>query len=259
MLRGRRTMTMFETEQADAFQLQLNVFEGPLDLLLHLIDSHELDITAVSLVQVTDQYLTYLRSAEEIDATALAEFIAIGSRLLYLKSRALLPQPEPDEEPVEDLGDDLVQRLREYRRYKEAAAMLQGIEETGLRTYPRLAPPMDLPLPTGLTDVTLDMMSKIFREVLEREPEEEAEPGVVERREFTVEEKIDVLTEAVSGGRSFSFRAFISNCRTRNEIIVSFMAVLELIKALKLRAEQDAQFGDISLVGLIPASASAEA
>ena len=120
-------MTMFETEQAEAFPLQLNVFEGPLDLLLHLIDSQELDITAVSLVQVTDQYLGHLRSAEEIDATALAEFIAIGSRLLYLKSRALLPQPEVDEEPVDDLGDYLVQRLREYLRYKEAASMLQGI------------------------------------------------------------------------------------------------------------------------------------
>ena len=123
----------FETESAPAFQLQLPVFEGPLDLLLHLIEREEMDITAVSLVQVTDQYLSHLRSGQQIDATALAEFIAIGARLLYLKSRALLPQPAVDEEEEEELGDDLVQRLREYRRYKEAAGTLREIEEMGLR------------------------------------------------------------------------------------------------------------------------------
>ncbi len=240
-----------DTEQADNFQLQLTVFEGPLDLLLHLIEQQELDITAVSLVQVTGQYLTYLRSGEQIDATALAEFIAIGARLLYLKSRALLPQPVVDEEPEEDLGDDLVQRLREYRRYKEAAAMLQGIEETGLRTYPRLAPPTDLPLPTGLSDVTLDLMAQIFRDVLERKPEEEPQ-GVVERLEVTVEEKVELLTEQTQGRRTVSFREFISKCRSRVEVIVSFMAVLELIKELKLSVEQDVAFGDISLVGITP-------
>src|SRR3989304_337605 len=110
---------VFDTQRAPAFQLQLPVFEGPLDLLLYLIEREELDITAVSLVQVTDQYLSYLRSGEQIDATALAEFIAIGARLLYLKSRALLPKPPPAEEPLEGLAEDLVQRLREYRRFKE--------------------------------------------------------------------------------------------------------------------------------------------
>ena len=245
-----------DIEQANAFQLQLTVFEGPLDLLLHLIEQEELDITAVSLVQVTGQYLTYLRSGEQIDATALAEFIAIGARLLYLKSRALLPQPVVDEEPEEDLSDDLVRRLREYRRYKEAAAMLQGIEETGLRTYPRLAPPTDLPLPTGLTDVTLDLMARIFREVLERKPEEEPQ-GVVERLEVTVEEKVELLTEQLQGRRMVSFRAFISQCRSRIEVIVSFMAVLDLIKSLVLRAEQDVAFGDINLVRIVKGSTPA--
>ena len=248
-----------DTEQANAFQLQLTVFEGPLDLLLHLIEQQELDITAVSLVQVTGQYLTHLRSGEQIDATALAEFISIGARLLLLKSRALLPQPVVDEEPEEDLGEDLVRRLREYRRYKEAAAMLQGIEETGLRTYPRMAPPTDLPLPTGLTDVTLDLMAQIFREVLERKPEEEEPQGVVERLEVTVEEKVELLTEQIQGRRTVSFRAFISQCRSRIEVIVSFMAVLDLIKSLQLRAEQDVAFGDISLVRIVKVSAPTDA
>lgn len=242
----------FEAEPATAFQLQLPVFEGPLDLLLYLIEREELDITAVSLAQVTDQYLSYLRSGEQVDATALAEFIATGARLLLLKSRALLPQPSSDDEDVEELGEDLVQRLREYRRFKEAAGMLQDIEAEGLRTYPREAPPPELPLPTGLDGVTLDLLAEIVREVLERQPDEEPEI-VVERQEVTVEEKVAELTQALQRNPRVSFRSFISSCRTRIEVIVAFIAVLELIKGLRLEAAQDAPFGDISLVALAPA------
>ena len=242
----------FEAEPSTAFQLQLPVFEGPLDLLLYLIEREELDITAVSLVQVTDQYLSHLRSGEQVDATALAEFIATGTRLLLLKSRALLPQPPSDDEDVEELGEDLVQRLREYRRFKEAAGMLQDIEAEGLRTYPREAPPPELPLPTGLDGVTLDLLAEIVREVLERQPVEEPEV-IVEREELTVEEMVAELTQALQRQSQVSFRSFISSCRSRLEVIVAFIAVLELIKALRLEAAQDAPFGDISLVALAPA------
>jgi segregation and condensation protein A len=242
----------FGTEpSATAFELKLSVFEGPLDLLLYLIEREELDITAVSLVQVTDQYLSFLRGGEQIDATALAEFIAIGARLLLLKSRALLPKPHIDEEPEDDIAEDLVQRLREYRRFKEIAATLQEIEEQGLRAYPRLAPPTDLPLPTGLDGVTLDLLLSIFQETLERTPaEEEEEEVVVERHEVTVEQKVRELGDELRQRRRVSFRRWISACRTRVEVIVSLMAVLELIKSLELRAEQDRLFGDINLVAL---------
>ena len=241
---------VYQAERTDAFQLQLTVFEGPLDLLLYLIEREELDITAVSLVQVTDQYLSFLRSGEQIDAAALAEFIAIGARLLYLKSRALLPKPPPDEEPLEDLAEDLVQRLREYRRFKEVAGALRGIEEEGRRAYPRLAPATGVPLPTGLDGVTLDLLLSIFQEVLDRQPAAEEQEGVVERHEVTVEQKVAELSDALRRRGRLSFRAFISACRSRIEVIVAFMAVLELIKSLQLRAEQDALFGDISLVAL---------
>ena len=239
----------YETERTTAFQLQLPVFEGPLDLLLYLIERQELDITAVSLVQVTDQYLSYLRSGEQIDATALAEFIATGARLLLLKSRALLPKPPVEEEPEEDLGEELVRRLREYRRFKEVAGALRDIEESGRHAYPRLAPPPSVPLPTGLDGVTLDLLLQLFQEALEREPAAEPE-GVIERQEITVEEKVAELSQALQRQQRVSFRKFISACRSRVEVIVAFMAVLELIKDLRLWAEQDALFGDISLVAL---------
>jgi segregation and condensation protein A len=240
----------FETEPTTAFQLQLPVFEGPLDLLLYLIERDELDITAVSLLQVTDQYLAYLRSGEQIDARALAEFIATGARLLLLKSRALLPRPPADDEEEEDLGDDLVQRLREYRRFKEVASGLKEIEERGRRAYPRLAPVPDVPLPTGLDGVTLDLLLRVFQEVLERKPEEEEPQGVIERHEVTVEDRIRDLSDELLRRKQISFRTFISACRSRVEVIVSFLAILELIKGLRLRAEQDATFGDITLLAL---------
>ncbi|MGB2695984.1 MAG: ScpA family protein, partial [Dehalococcoidia bacterium] len=216
-----------EQETSDAFQLQLPVFDGPLDLLLYLIEREELDITTVSLVQVTDQYLTYLRSGEQIDAAALAEFIAIGAKLIYLKSKALLPKPVFDDEEEEDLGDDLVQRLREYKRFKEVAGLLRDIEEEGLRAYPRMAPPTGVPLPTGLNGVTLDLLLQMLQQALDRHTVEEPEQGVVERQEVSVEEKVAQLSDMLTQRRKVSFRTFISSCRSRIEVIVSFMAVLE--------------------------------
>jgi segregation and condensation protein A len=246
--------TQAELSTDPAFALQLDVFEGPLDLLLHLIDREEMDITAISLVQVTDQYLAYIRAGDQIDARALAEFIAIGARLLLMKSRALLPRPRLDEEGEEDVGDDLVRRLLEYRRFKEVAAGLREIEEEGLRAYPRQAPPTGIPLPTGLDGTTLDRLMSIFQEVLARKPDEEPiEQGEVERHEVTVEQKTEQLSRKLEREKRVSFRSFISDCGTRMEVIVSFFAVLELIKAIKLEAEQDASFGDIQLVAVTPA------
>lgn len=244
---------MFETEAdaTDAFQLRLSVFEGPLDLLLHLIEREELDITAVSLVQVADQYLAYLRSADEIDAGALADFIVIGARLILIKSRALLPRPPAEDEDQEDYGDDLVQRLRDYKRFKEAAGWLRELDEQGSRSYPRMGPVSNIPLPTGLDGVTLDMLSVIVQEVLAKR-QDEPEEGVVERQGVTVEEKVSELTAQIERHKRLSFRRFISACRTRIDVIVSFMAVLELIKGLRLHAEQSALFGDIELVALEP-------
>ncbi len=247
---------MLDTEpDADAFQLRLNVFEGPLDLLLFLIEKEQLEITAVSLAQVTDQYLSYLRSGDQIDATALAEFIVIGARLLYLKSRALLPRPPALEEGEEDIGEDLVRRLREYRRFKEVAGQLRELADRGLRAYPRMSPPSGLPVPTGLDGVTVDLLMKIVQEVLARQPEEEPEV-LMPRQIITLEEKVAELLSTVRKRGKISFRTFISTCRSRLEVIVSFLAVLELIKALRLRAEQDALFGDISLVALSEAAAT---
>jgi segregation and condensation protein A len=231
---------------AEAFEIQTSVFSGPLELLLHLIEREDLDITAVSLVQVTDQYLGYLRSGERLDAGALADFIAIGARLLYLKSKALLPKPQ-NEEPQEDegaVGEDLAQLLREYKRFRKAAEALRDREEQGLRSYPRLAPAPDVPLAPGLEGVTLEHLGALFQEALLRQPE--AEPaGEVERDPVTIKERISAILDGIQRFGRVSFLTLVRVARSRIEVVVTFMAILELLKAGQVHAQQDELFGDI--------------
>src|SRR4030067_318450 len=176
------------------FELRLPVCEGLLDLLLHLLEKEELEITSVSLVQVTDQYLSYLHSVDEINMDAVAGCIAVGAKRLLLKSRPLLPR-EPgaaEEGEEEDVGEELARLLIEYRRFKEAASLLREREDQGLRSYPRLAPPPEVPPSLGLDRVTLRKLSRIFRDALRRLPAEE-EPGTISRQEVSVREKVDEI------------------------------------------------------------------
>jgi len=234
--------------RAEGYQLTLPIFEGPLDLLLHLIEREELDITAIALVVVTDQYLQYLHDAEQLNIDALADFIAIGARLMFLKSRALLPKPPSADGSgeEEDEGDDLARQLIEYRLFKEAAGQLRAIEVAGLHAYPRIAPPPEFPPPHGLDGVTLELLQEIVGAALTRKREEEP-AQVIHPHKVTVREKIEMIRDVLAAEGRASFRALIESCRTRMEVVVSFMAVLELIKSRTIDAVQDAAFSDIVL------------
>jgi segregation and condensation protein A len=231
------------------FELKLPIFEGPLDLLLHLIEKEELDITTVSLVQVTDQYLAHIHSREAINLDALADFVAIGAKLIYLKSRALLPRaPAEAEAEEEEVGRELTEMLREYKKFRDVAFALRAIEDEGLRAYRRTAPPPDVPLPSGLDKVTLDRLLKLFRDALNRLP---AEPATtIERDRVTVRQKAQEIEEALRTEGQVSFRRLVLACRSRLEIVVSFLAVLHLIKAGRVWGQQEELFGDISLVAI---------
>jgi segregation and condensation protein A len=240
------------TDQPEGFQLALPIFEGPLDLLLHLIEREELDITNIALVQVADQYLEFIRQQEHINLDVLADFIYIGARLLLLKSRALLPRPETPDESLseyEDPTDDLARQLREYKLFKEAAGQLRSIEQAGVHSYPRIAPPPEMPPPLGLDGVTLDLLRELVEQALTRVPEEAPEPAIRPHR-ITVREKVAHIRDRILEHRRLSFRELMLECHSRMEIIVSFMAVLELIKARVLDARQDAAFADIALVAV---------
>lgn len=236
--------------QTEGIQLTLPYFEGPLDLLLHLIERDELDITSFALVTIADQYLAIMRQNEQINLDHLADFIWIGARLLLIKSRALLPKPPVYDgaEEEEDPGDELARQLLEYKLFKEAAGQLRSIETAGMHSYPRIAPPPEMPPPLGLDGMTLDLLRQMVETALVREPEKHEPHHVIRPHKITVREKVAEIRDLLALEGRVSFRAVIEGCQSRMEIIVSFLAVLELIKSRVLDALQDATFADIVLV-----------
>ena len=236
----------------DAYQVQLPVFEGPMDLLLHLIEEQELDITKVSLAQVTQQYLDYISRAESIDADHLADFLVVAAKLIYIKSTVLLPQVALPGEEEEDVGDDLVRQLMVYKQFKEAAGYLRVLEERGNRGFVRVAPPVSLPKTLELGDITLDSLLQAVREALEVLPPAPPVNGVVAPLIVTVDEKIALIRGRLIRGGQVSFRQLIRKARSRTEIIVVFLAVLELIKRREVDARQETLFGDVMIVPAPP-------
>ena len=226
------------------------VFEGPLDLLLHLIERNDLDITTVSLIQVTDQYIAALRAAESIDLRALAEFVAVGAKLLLLKSRALLPrtaeQLAADALEIEEIVGDLTERLEEYRVFKSAASYLKELDEAGHRSFVRVSPPPVDWLPTGLERVTMKRLLKALSRALERLPATPP-PERLQRQMINIAERRRSILSSVRSRGRVSFLRLISDCRTRLEAIVTFIAILDLLKTEDLVAEQDGSFGEIIL------------
>jgi segregation and condensation protein A len=231
---------------ASPYTVRLPVFEGPLDLLLHLIEERELDITTVSLALVTDQYLEYISKAKSLDPARLADFLVVAAKLLLIKSRALLPQPPPQpyEEEEEDAGEELVQRLIEYRRFKSAAQELRAREERGLRGYARLLP---APQPTGvvrLENVTLDALVEAVRLAMLTREAPSANTVITPLR-ISLPEKIAELEGLLAEHGRFSFNHLLSHASSRNEIVVTFLALLQLIKRRRVVVEQQRLFGDI--------------
>jgi segregation and condensation protein A len=240
-------------------QIAVDGFSGPIDLLLELIDRSELDVTALSLAEVTDQYWQEIDSEDGLDAEVLAEFIAVGSKLLYIKSCAIIPSAEPPSEDLRDRIDqaagELTAMLDEHKRFKEAVELFRQLEEEGRRTYGRVAPGKGVPLPPGLDGVTVDTLLSAVKEALARKPAE-PEEAVLHIEPVTVKEKIDEISDALSRKQGrLHFRPLLAKCETRTEIVVLFMALLEMIKGGQLWAEQDQPFGDILLVEAAPAPA----
>jgi segregation and condensation protein A len=247
-------------------QLRLPAYEGPLDLLLELIESHKLDISELSLAQVADQYLNQVAAMSPPDgdisserADALAAFISIGGRLVLLKARQLLPATHelPEDEESANDARELVEMARAYKMYRDGIAQLDQRDRDQLRSYtPIGAPPIDQSLPVGMSDsLTLEMLARIAQEVLDRAAEREAQENIahdaaIERQRITVRERAADLRARLMSGHIISFRSWIAAAESRLELIVSFMAVLELHKSLAIEFEQDDDFSDIQITAL---------
>ncbi|MBN1138714.1 MAG: segregation/condensation protein A [Anaerolineae bacterium] len=239
--------------QPAAYQVALPVFEGPLALLLHLIERQDLDITQVSLAQVTNQYLEYLSQVSERNPDHLADFLVVAAKLLLIKSRVLLPQPPsalttPSEEAEADIGEELIRQLIIYKQFKQAAGWLGELEASGRQSYIRLAGTPALERVTDLSDVTLDDLLAVVHRVLAAQEETPSVNGVVTPAAITIAGQIELIEQETSHGRPVSFRRLLERTANRLEIIVTLLAVLEMIKQLRVIVRQDRPFGEIEIL-----------
>ncbi|WPD20108.1 segregation and condensation protein A [Thermaerobacter composti] len=235
-----------------AYTVRLDRFEGPLDLLLQLIERQEIDIHDIPIARITEQYLEHLEAMRRLDLEVTSEFVVLAAQLIEIKARMLLP-PEPraqEEEAAEepDPREELVRRLLEYRRYKEAARYLSQLAEQHGGRYPRLAEAIE-PLAgelSGLEGVTLEDLVRAFATVLAAA--RETPEVVVEPEEVTVAQQMDAILRLLAATAGpVTFRACFSGRATRLEVVVTFLALLELIRQGRVRVRQDRAFGEIVL------------
>lgn len=232
--------------------LSLDTFEGPLDLLLQLIEQHRLDITTIALAEVADQYLALLRAAPVPEPATLAEFLAIGARLLLIKTRALLPRSPIVAQSEEDVGDQLARQLREYSQFKQVAAVLKERETAGLRTYLRIAPPPLPPRPQPEQLPPLDIGIGALHAAVERRlallRSDDVPPVEIPRpKTLTIADVTELLRRRLTTSAWVTFDDLLSLAITRAEVIVTLWTVLELYKRQVVSFRQDGLFDQITL------------
>lgn len=229
------------------YSVQTPVYEGPLDLLLDLIERAELDITAVSLAMVTDQYLAYLNSLEELNADEISAFLVIAAKLLQIKSEALLPRPPAREPGEEDAGSSLVDQLKLYKRFKEIGGWLHERQDVNFRTYLRIAPPPKVEPKLDLSSLTLEKLVGAAETAFARETGKEPLGTIIAAPRVTIREKIDLIAKIMKDVQRSTFRALVNDGASRLEIVVTFLAMLELIKRYRIDVHQDGLFSDIEI------------
>lgn len=231
--------------QISGYKVQTPVYEGPLDLLLSLIERAELNITAISLATVTDQYLSYLRGLEQMKPEEISSFLVIAAKLAQIKSEALLPRPIEREPGEEDPGEELVELLILYKRCKEIAAWMMERQEKNLRTYLRVAPPPRVEAKLDLSNLTLEGLLAAAESAFAKGKKKEALGTVIAPPRITIREKIELIAKVMSNVQRIAFSGLIAEKATRIEIVVTFLAMLELIKRYKITAVQNELFGEI--------------
>ena len=229
-----------------ALSVKLEVFEGPLDLLLHLIEKNKIDIYDIPIVEVTDQYLEYIRQMEHEDMNVMSEFLVMAATLLDIKCRMLLPKEVNEEGEEEDPRAELVQKLLEYKMYKRPMLPREVEDYHYPVDYEEL-----------LGDMNLAKLHEIFKSCIRRQ-EDKIDPirsqfGKIEKDEINLEEKQGYIEEFVKNHKKFSFRNLLERQGSKMEIIVTFLAVLEMMKQGILSVEQEDTFGDIMITSSLAA------
>ena len=235
-----------------AYVVSLKQFEGPLDLLLHLITRAKVDIKDIFISEITEQYLASLDGIDELDMDVASEFLTMAATLLEIKSRALLPRPPKEEDEDEESPEQaLIRRLEEYKLYKESAGRMKEFEKVAMQVFSKLPEEYPLPpQPVELTGLSLEGLVRALERIIARQTQE-ADPGRVfrsiTRDKFTIEQCVFNLTSRLRKGPVL-FTDMLSDQVTRDEIVSYFMAMLELLKLGKLHAQQEKAFDDILIM-----------
>ena len=232
------------------YKVKLEVFEGPLDLLLYLIKKDEIDIYDVSIERITQQYRKYIDTFKMLNIELASEFIVMAANLMYIKSRELLPklQQPPDEEAEEDDPRwELIRQLVEYKKFKDAAQFL-GLQEVKSEEFFATSPEVpDLSAPPPVAQVGVFDLIRAFQRVLKRFENTTDIREIVDDR-YTVADKIEHLLETILAGSRVPFESLFSSAASRSEVIVTFLAMLELIKLNHLQVEQEILLGSIVVI-----------
>jgi segregation and condensation protein A len=231
------------------YKVKLEVFEGPLDLLWYLIKREEVDIYDVSLERITQQYLEFMEAFKALDLELAGEFIVMAANLIYIKSRTLLPvsvQPPEEEAEEEDPRWELVRQLIEYKKFKDAAAQLHERELAREALFSRVSEAQTVVPERPLGEVSVFDLINAFNGILKRLNQKEDLREIFEEN-FTVSDKIELVLKLTSSGVPLLFTELFSGVASRAEIVVTFLAVLELIRVKQLGAVQDSAFGEIML------------
>ena len=240
-----------------AIPVKLEVFEGPLDLLLHLIDKNKVDIYDIPIVEITEQYLDYIRQMETEDMNVMSEFLVMAATLIDIKCRMLLPKEINEEGEEEDPRAELVEKLLEYKMCKYMSYELRDRMVDAQRslykrpTFPKeiadYRQPVDYEELIG--DMTLQKLNEIFRQVMKRR-EDKIDPvrstfGNIEKDEIDMELKTTFVEAYVRSHKTFSFRKLLEKQNSRMEVVVTFLVILEMIKIGRIGIEQEDTFSDI--------------
>ncbi len=230
------------------YQIKLPIFEGPLDLLLHLIREHEVDIYDIPIAFITQQYLEYIEMMKTLNLEIAGEFLVMAATLIHIKSRTLLPKPEiaPDDgEEGEDPRDELVRKLLEYKKYKEAAALLRDKEIHRRNLFTRKIEDEGLEGDELLLDVNIFDLLSAFRKIMKNIVSDDAYE--ISADEVSVTEKINSIMEILGATPHITFESLFSDITRRMELVATFLALLELIRLKLVKIQQIKRFGAIRI------------
>jgi segregation and condensation protein A len=239
----------FSTDKVDQYQIDIQVYQGPLDLLLQLIESAELDITTLALAEVTEQYLEHLEALQDLPADEMSAFLVIAAKLLQIKSEALLPQQSTGSEDEEDIGDELARQLIAYKRYKEIADLLADRKGHGYQSFIRLSPAfVDKDQKLDLEGFGVNELYQLASNIFLKDLERQSISTVVERPKISIKDKINQISDKFKSSDELTFKDMLGEQYSRFDVVISFLALLELIKGDFIRVVQEGMFNEIVII-----------